>query len=913
MTNVFSVPSKKKNYQSYMVYTLTIIWSIVTGLIVSAGFYFFPEIWPRWLIFLGVSIFIAIFNLTLNRFGYVRLAGWSLTVMLWLYITIPCYSAGGIMAPGILSQMSVILTAGFLLGWRGGITIGLLTIFTDFGLVYMELTGHLPIPSVIHNPITRWIAAIIPFCTILALQYYASNHLRSSLNAMQSEMQKREKAEKINDSTFYQLGERIKELKTLYSVSHILQDENATYQKLYTEIADVIPLGWQYPNITAALISIDGTKYITHNYQPSKYTLRAETNTVKGTKIIIEVVYLQPIPEFDKDPFLKEEYNLINMLVDMLKVDFERRERASELKDYKYALDVASIVNISDANGSFLFVNDNFCKISKYSPKELLGKHHSIIWSGFHPPEYFDSLKIAMQNGVSFRGEFCNKTKDGSLYWVDTSIVPFLDESGTVYQYLSINHDITKQKESEYLLKEQAETFQAIIENTTESIYLISPEYKVLQFNTTAKERIQLTRGMELKIGADFREYLFQDNLDIFYSMFNDSLKGLYRLEEIKAKGVTDNYFWFQSKMSPVYNLKGELIGVRLLTESIDERKKAEVALRESEDKFKSIVEQSLVGIYIIQNRELVYVNPGFEKIFGYSKNKLVNKMTFEELIHGDDIELVQGLYNEKVNKRKTKQQYVFRAIQNDGTILHVEVIASLIVFNNEPAIIGTIINITDRVEEERRINQAILDAQENERLQIGMELHDNVQQILAGTGVFLEIAQSKLEDDKETVFKILNNLKKYNTEATEELRRLSHLLAPSIEEDTILEDKISWLIKSLKLDENLSISVHIDEFKKPLDNNTQLTFYRILQEQLNNILKHAKASTIEISIQSINHITLLQIKDNGNGFDINTKKEGIGLENIRRRVQMLNGKIDILSLPGKGCEIRIEIPVTAK
>jgi PAS domain S-box-containing protein len=194
MNDFFAVPDKEKNYQSYMVYVLTIIWSVVTGVIVSIGFIYYPHVWYRWLTFISISFFIAAFNLSLNRFGYTRQASWSLPIMLWLYMTIPCYTAGGIFAPGILSQMSVILTAGFLLGWRGGLAIGLLSIATDFWLAYMESIGHLPHPSVIHTPITRWIGTIIPFSTILALQYYATNHLRNGLIAMQHEIKKREEA-----------------------------------------------------------------------------------------------------------------------------------------------------------------------------------------------------------------------------------------------------------------------------------------------------------------------------------------------------------------------------------------------------------------------------------------------------------------------------------------------------------------------------------------------------------------------------------------------------------------------------------------------------------------------------------------------------------------------------------------------
>lgn len=110
-------------------------------------------------------------------------------------------------------------------------------------------------------------------------------------------------------------------------------------------------------------------------------------------------------------------------------------------------------------------------------------------------------------------------------------------------------------------------------------------------------------------------------------------------------------------------------------------------------------------------------------------------------------------------------------------------------------------------------------------------------------------------------------------------------------------------------MDEKLSVAVNIDGFENSLDNNTQLTFYRILQEQLGNIMKYAGADAVQINIRLLDDQIHLQVRDNGNGFDINKKKEGIGLENIRRRAQMLKGKVEIISSPGKGCEVNVLIP----
>jgi len=459
-----------------MVFVLTILWSVVIGVIVSVGFYFFPHLWMRWFTFLSTSIFIAAFHLTLIKFGYIRTASWSLTIMVWLLITIPCLSSGGMNAPGILSQMSVILTAGFLLGWRGGLLFCILSVSANFGMVYMEQIGSLPPPTVVHTPLTRWIGAFIPFGTILGLQYYATNHLRTSLITMQREIRKREEAEAIKNQTIGNLKERIKELNTLYTVSKILQDEGFRSKKQFQKIAEIIPNGWQYPDITSACVCVAGIPYATNNFESSAYFQKAEGKTTKGTTICIEVRYSQQMPNADEGPFLREERDLISMLLELLKLAVERREQKAELKDYKYALDIGYSVAISENSGSFSFVNKNFCEISKFTANELLGKNHDVLWSGIHPPEYFNELRSAMKDGKPFQGEFCNKAKDGSLYWVDTTIVPFLDENRKIYQFLSINHDITERKNSEEKIRRSEELLRKITSQIPGNTYMFEIE-----------------------------------------------------------------------------------------------------------------------------------------------------------------------------------------------------------------------------------------------------------------------------------------------------------------------------------------------------------------------------------------------------------------------------------------------------
>lgn len=312
-----------------------------------------------------------------------------------------------------------------------------------------------------------------------------------------------------------------------------------------------------------------------------------------------------------------------------------------------------------------------------------------------------------------------------------------------------------------------------------------------------------------------------------------------------------------------------------------------------------------------------IFRNDTLMEMIGYQWDNSKGLSWWLRRIHPEDRDRVADKVREATEnyRRSWEDEYRFKCA--DGTYKHVQDKGFVVYENGLPVkMIGSLQDVSslkqlqneladERLQRQKEIAETVIRTQEKEKTRIGHELHDNVNQILLTAKLFIDKIQVCKLDQQEFKDKSFD----YISLAIEEIRKLSkELVAPQLKEESLIGN-IQTLVKDIQLAGAMNIQFRHNGNIEDLSSDKKITVFRIVQEQLKNILKHAQASHTEISIVNAEGVLQLAIEDNGNGFDPRQTFQGIGFTNIRERTEFYNGSVEVSAAPGKGCKLIVSLP----
>jgi PAS domain S-box-containing protein len=610
--------------------------------------------------------------------------------------------------------------------------------------------------------------------------------------------------------------------------------------------------------------------------------------------------------------------------------------------------------------GLVQFANPRFSRMVGYKLPEIMGQEAL----RFIHPDDRDTVDVKARGRL--KGKFTPPVfnirllkKNGDITWADCifSLGKFQNQTAIIVNLV----DISDRKRAEEGIQNTYAELNQIFHTAADAMRVIDKKYYVLRVNNTFSSLTGVSKDEAVgkKCYEIFSGPLCHTSSCPLSRILAGDDRVTYQVEKVRNDGLKIPCIL---TAVPFKGAKGELIGIiedfkditeRVrsrqalqkaydeleqkvvertaeltksnvqLRQEINERKRVEAALRESEDKYKTIAENSLTGVFIHQDGKYVFVNDQFAKIHGYTPAELIGKQ-YMTLIHPDEREAVSQIALNRLTGVSSPKRYEVRRISIDGKTIWCEMMATAIEYKGRPATMGNIIDITERKlaeeklftyhEQLRSLASELSLIEERERRQIAVALHDRIGQALAISKMKLSaLRDSILSPDLVVTMKEISDLIE---QTIKETRSMTLELSPPILYELGFGPAVEWLTEQIQKQKHIEISLKDDGQPKPLDDDIAFVLFRALNELLINVTKHAQAQHVKVSLARDGEELRISVEDNGVGFDTGNigtqilKNGGFGLFSIRERLSHLNGHLEIASEPGQGTLVKLTMPL---
>ncbi len=610
----------------------------------------------------------------------------------------------------------------------------------------------------------------------------------------------------------------------------------------------------------------------------------------------------------------------INKALQQRQVEKEKTLAAERLKkseeNYRTIMERVSDGFVAlDKDWCYTYVNKEAGEIMNRTPSSLMGKN---IWQEF-PDGIGKPFFLAYHNAMRSQ-QYIHLEEFYAPFdvWLENHIYPSQEGLSIFFR------NITERKKSEQKIIQSEENLKAIFNNASEGFILLDNEALIKAFNDRAAEQASFNIAIPLEIGKSIFEYVAPERKVFFNNIIQRVYAGetvvydlLYQLKDgtpvwvnfcynpvwkeklvngicITLRNITDKKIAEQQKEFDHNNLHALINNTKDLLWSID----LNFNLITSNDAFNEVVKQ-VCGTAPVAGCNILATSFGKEESDRYRQH-------YVRAFAGETFTIVEH----NIHPAETWSEISFYPIYEKQVVIGTACLSRDITKRKEAEAELQRLEqerLKSKMEEQKKITIAMLQAQEKERTAIGYELHDNVNQILVVSNLVLSMVKGNPEKSDDLINSAITHIK----QAIEENRKIAHVfVAPNLQTETLV-DLLQKLMHEMLNPSGIKTDVSFKGFSgELLSDDRKINIYRIAQEQCSNIVKYAKASIVKIILTTEDGIFRMVIYDNGIGMDTTLKLTGIGLRNIKDRVSLFNGESLITSSPGNGFRMEITIPL---
>lgn len=626
-----------------------------------------------------------------------------------------------------------------------------------------------------------------------------------------------------------------------------------------------------------------------------------------------------------------------------------------EVSDLKFALDETANVVFFDTNGLITSVNDKYCSISKFASNELIGKNYTLINSDNQQELLIKEIWTTISSGKTWRGEMKNIAKDGACYWVDSTIVPFINEKGKPFKYVAISYDITERKNAEekvLLLNNELRgrmenslyTIESVLKKTQKIAHLGIWEYNLKTNQAIWSEEFCKIYGVDpSKNIFSLEEYATLLHPDDRENIFNKIQKSIETKTEIsffnrinRKNDGAERYIYSETLTN--YDNHGEPENMFGIAHDVTEIIKAQKELVTTQERYKELLNNMNDGFVVCDKTgKITYANKRFLKIFGIDYIEVEN-IKWDEHVAPEYKELLRTRHYNRINDGTLDDIFEYKGIRKDGEQVWIEERLKSIQENGN--VVGSqsvITDITERKHYEENLQKTTIELTNrvNDLMQFNYIVSHNLRapiaNILGLTSLLVVPDITEIEKQK-----ILNYIRESALKMDDIIRDLNKMLATR---SNIISQKqlinIPGLIRNIKetlekqiLETQTIIQLNVSNDCKEIY-SVKSYFESIFYNIISNAIKYRCAKRkpiIIINLKKENGSIQITIQDNGIGIDmakfgnslfglykrfhLDTEGKGLGLFMTRVQVEALRGKIEVNSQLNIGTEFIITIPI---